>query len=55
MSLSPHNEDKDKERVKADVEKLKSKGTTQAADELKEKHNINVGKKANPPKSRWKR
>ena len=45
MALTPHDQDKNKDKVKTNIKKLQNKGTEQAADELKEKHNI--GEKEN--------
>lgn len=43
MSLTPHAEDPNRKEVKNHIAKLEKEGTAQAADQLKEEFNIDVG------------
>lgn len=45
MALAPHRDDPSRKEIKKSVENLKKEGTTQAADELRSKHNIDVSGK----------
>jgi len=51
MALTPHVEDKNREDVLKNIDKLRKKGTAQSADKLKELHNIDVGEKTKIVKS----
>jgi len=52
MALTPHNDDKNRDKVKADITKLEKKDTAQAADELKQKHNIGEKQNITAPNSK---
>lgn len=46
MSLSPHNDDKNRNKVLKHIEKLHKDGSAQAGDQLKEEFNIDVDDKS---------
>lgn len=46
MSLSPHNDDKNRNKVLKHIDKLENEGTAQAGDQLKTEFNIDVDGKS---------